>query len=387
MANSQHLEQVRKGPEFLNKWREARPREQLDLRGASLKKIDLQGADLSVVNLSGSDLDEADLTGAELIESDLSSASLLGAILVDASIVHATLYRCNLSFADLEGADLEGADMEDVDFERAYLVGANLRYASLRGAKLFQTDLSYANLDGAVMGFTTISDCDVRLVDGLENVTHEGPTSIGIDTILRSEGDIPHAFLRGCGLPDHIIDFVDSIAKKPIQFYSCFLSHSTKDKAFARHLFDKLQGAGVRCWYFPESARTGEPLREEINRAIHFYDKLVIICTRNSLNSQPVIDEIEEGLQREQEEKTRRHNDEEKVVKGEWTQDEFARQRYHTKVLFPIALDDYVFADWNHPLKFELPKNRVIGDFRGWEDFKTFDRAFQKLLNDLNSTD
>jgi hypothetical protein len=35
--------------------------------------------------------------------------------------------------------------------------------------------------------------------------------------------------LRGCGVPDEFIAQIASLFIKPIQFYSCFISYSSKD--------------------------------------------------------------------------------------------------------------------------------------------------------------
>ena len=48
-----------------------------------------------------------------------------------------------------------------------------------------------------------------------------------------------------------------------------------------------------------ESARWGEPVWGEIDTAIRHYDKLVVICSQDSLQSVPVIREIERGMQKE----------------------------------------------------------------------------------------
>ena len=347
MANKKHLALAEKGSHAVNDWRQKNPKIIPDLSNANLKFADLRGANLE----------------------------------------NALLMSANLSDSSLRNANLKGADLWNALLEDAVLIDANLQNAELSLATFANTDLERANFTGATMGYTTIVACDLTEVVGLDTIVHRGPSSIGVDTLQFSLSMLPHSFLKGCGLPDHIIEFVESVARKPIQFYSCFLSHSAEDKPFAKHLYDKLQGSSVRCWYFPESARTGEKLWDEINKAIRLHDKLVIICTSNSLNSEAVIKEIKEGLRREQEEVVRRNQDAENVVSGKWTQEEFARRRYHTRVLFPIALNDYVFTDWDHPLKYELQKSRVIGDFRNWEDPKTFDKAFQKLLKDLNSSD
>src|SRR6266852_2840374 len=77
----------------------------------------------------------------------------------------------------------------------ANLVRANLNWANLTGADLSRADLSRAylsgaELSGATVGATTFGNVDLREVKGLETVTHSFPSSIGIDTLYRSEGHI-----------------------------------------------------------------------------------------------------------------------------------------------------------------------------------------------------
>jgi hypothetical protein len=59
-------------------------------------------------------------------------------------------------------------------------------------------------------------------------------------------------FLRGCGLPETLLEYLPYLLSQPIQFYSCFLSYSTRDQDFANRLYTDLQIRGVRCWFAPE---------------------------------------------------------------------------------------------------------------------------------------
>jgi len=111
----------------------------------------------------------------------------------------ANLVRANLNWADLTGADLSWADLS-----RAYLSGAEL--------------------SGATVGATTFGNVDLREVKGLETVTHSFPSSIGIDTLYRSEGHIPEGFLREAGVPAILLDYLPSLLSQPIQYYTCFIS-------------------------------------------------------------------------------------------------------------------------------------------------------------------
>ena len=95
----------------------------------------------------------------------------------------------------------------------------------------------------------------------------------------------------------------------------------------------------------------------EIDAAIRHYDKLVVICSQHSLQSPPVIREIERALQKE--------------------------DREHTNVLFPVRIDDYLLGDWDHPHKADVV-SKAIGDFRGWENHATYTKAFPRFLDALN---
>ena len=91
---------------------------------------------------------------------------------------------------------------------------------------------------------------------GLETCRHHGPSTIDHRTLQRS-GPLPLAFLRGVGLPDNLIDYLPSLLNQPIQFYSCFISYSSKDQEFAERLHADLQAKGVRCWFAPHDMPIG----------------------------------------------------------------------------------------------------------------------------------
>ena len=374
MANPEHVKIVRQGAESIKKWREENPDTLLDLAGAKFERIDLSPvgvtlADLQGANLSGADLSEANLQLAKLKEADLSGVNL---------------HRAYLNQTDFTEVNLSGAWIPEAIFDGAWLFNTNFEGSLLLSAKFRQCHFDRTRMSDAKLGLTVFADCDLRSVAGLDKVVHYGPSTIGIDTILRSQGDIPREFLQGCGLPDHAIEYVKSL--KPTEFYSCFLAHSSEDESFVEYLHNKLQDAGVRCWYFRKSARTGQKVWEEIDLGIQDCDKLAVVCSVNSLNSEPVIEEIKKALNREQKEATRRLRDSERVEKGEMSLQDSQRQRYRTRILFPIMIDDYLLRHWKHSLQVTL-KDRVAGDFRGWDDPKKFRQAFDKLLEDLQAKD
>lgn len=79
------------------------------------------------------------------------------------------------------------------------LRNADLRNAILSSADLSNAILSSANLSSAKIGRTVFVDVDLSEVKGLETIEHQAPSSIGIDTIYKSKGNIPYKFLLDGG--------------------------------------------------------------------------------------------------------------------------------------------------------------------------------------------
>jgi hypothetical protein len=48
-------------------------------------------------------------------------------------------------------------------------------------------------------------------------------------------------------VPEEFVAYIGSMVGRPIEFYSCFISYSTKDQVFADRLYADLQAKGVRC--------------------------------------------------------------------------------------------------------------------------------------------
>jgi hypothetical protein len=143
--------------------------------------------------------------------------------------------------------DLRGADLRRVDLCGTHLRGAILDETILRRANLTGADLRGADLPGARMEGTTLGDLDLSTVRGLEMIQHEGPSTIGINTLYRSKGNIP----------EDMITYSKSLVGRPFEFYSCFISYSSRDEALAQRLHADLQDKGVRCWFAPEDLKNG----------------------------------------------------------------------------------------------------------------------------------
>jgi uncharacterized protein YjbI with pentapeptide repeats len=316
MADEEHLAVLRQGSEAWNAWREQNPKVRPDLSRSYLYRADLSGVDLSGVNLSRANLSEA------ILYWDPPGRTVSEAIGV------------------LYGADLSGADLSRADLSRANLTWADLFEANLSGARLIET---------------VFADVDLSATKGLHDCKHRGPSVIDHRTLQRS-GQLPLSFLRGCGLPDNLIEYLPSLLNQPIQFYSCFISYSSKDEEFARRLHADLQDKGIRCWFAPEDMKVGDRIRTRIDEVIRLHEKLLLVLSANSIDSDWVEKEVETALEKE------------RVTKS--------------TVLFPVRLDDAVM-DSETGWAADIRRSRHIGDFRGWKDHDGYRKAFERLLRDL----
>jgi len=338
MANQVHIDILKQGVAAWNRWREEHPEIQPDLKDANLYKSNLSGA-----NLDGAILKRANLNKV---------------ILTKTTLIKASLNFANLSYGDLRDATFHGADLSDATLHRANLSGADLSearllFADFSDATLHQTDLRAASILKTVFG-----NLDLREVKGLDAMKHRGPSMIDIATIYRSRGLIPEIFLRRAGVPDSFLEVMSSIVNRPIEYYACFISYSSKDQAFVERLYTDLQSKGVRCWFAPEDMKIGDEIRARIEESIRMYDKLLLVLSEHAVNSVWVKDEVEAALEKE--------------------------EQQGTLVLFPIRLDDTVMQTiqaWAATIR----RRKHIGDFTRWKQHDDYQQAFVRLLRDLKA--
>jgi uncharacterized protein YjbI with pentapeptide repeats len=296
------------------------------LRGDTFAGYDLRGADLGEAVLGSACLDEADLRGANLTGANLNEASLRGTRLGGANLTRASLIR-----VILEAADLQGAVFNE---------------ASIGSTILIDTDIS-------------------GLVDAVPPVTHMGASAVDFRCIIRSVRalNLRH-FLLKTGMPEVFAEYDVSCAqsmsfnimKRFLQ--STFISYGAPDEGFARKLYEVLHKNGVTTFFFAEHAVPGQKLHRMMRDGINAHDRMILVCSRASLNRTGVQNEIEEILARE------------------------AREGGEA-LLIPVRVDDYVLHDWK-------PKNagiaqavrdRVVADFRGSDrDPTVFEGGVLRLL-------
>lgn len=316
MADQCHLNKLMEGVTAWNKWRNEHSEILPDLREAKL-----HGKPLARMDFRHTNLDFADLSNANLSDANLCSASLKSA----------SLYQTNLS-------------------------GAKLRNALLHKTYLKETILQRTNFHKALLLETAFLNVDLKETINLDTVVHLGPSTIGIDTIQRSRGKIPDAFLIRAGVSEQLLDCIYSLGFAPFDYYTCFISYSSQDKHFVEMLYRDLRKAGVLCWYAPESLNAGDKFPAEITEAVQSGEKLLVVLSKNALKSDGVKQEVILARQRE--------------GKGK------------REVLFPIRLDSAILhsaIEWAAPIR----KRRHIRSFENWQHPPNYQKMLIGLLNDL----
>lgn len=299
---------------------------------------------------------------------------------------HANLRGCKMVASDFfsanfRGADLTGADLRDANLYTALFEGANLSDANLAGANLTSAELTELKADnieltGSSFGHCKIIDVDLSSASGLADIGHHAPSAISSTTIRLTAAGLGTApeyrrhdfltFLNRAGLDEDLLPVVNSWIGKPVEFYSVFLSHSSKDKAFTRLLYDDLRRLGVNCWLDEKQILPGDSIMSEVDRGIRLWDRLILICSRNSLSPNSgwwVEQELERALAKER---------------------ELRRTGIEARMIIPVTIDDYVFSEWSGRYRATVLE-RHVADF---QDTSTehYSESLASLVAALNAS-
>lgn len=326
---------------------------------ANLRQTDLQGHDLKDFDLRRIDLQAAVLRDANLI-----SASLVDTHAEEADFSGAVCRNADFCMTYHAGARYDGVDFRYAKFELMGFPGCSLERVNLRLASFKNVDFMNATMHGAVLDETSFVNCDLSQVVGLSTWRHLGPSMFDFATLLQSRKVLPESFMREAGVPEIIIDYLPSLIGEPIQFYSCFISYSSVNISFANRLYADLQARGIRCWYAPDHMSIGSRIRDTIDQSIRIYDKLILILSKDSIQSDWVEAEVEAALEKERE------------------SNRIAERDSRIITLFPISIDDAVNST-SRAWARNLVRTRNIGDFTNWKDPDCYTKSLERLINDL----
>ena len=354
MANPEHEAILQEGVAAWNRWRLNNPDLVPDLSGAILARKDLPTIDLRRANLTN-----AVLCGAYLVEANLWKADLSGS-----NLGHLTVWR---TMTDSQTGRTNGHMhfvLDGADFTDAVLAEATLANARA-GAVLFKnTNLDRTEFYQATISECLFIDCDLSSTD-FRQARFAGYSTIDPRTLRRSK-NLPRLFLRGCGLPEAFIDYLPSLLNQAFSFYSCFISYSHADRVFAERIHNRLQAAGIRCWLDEKQLLPGDDIYDQVDRGIRFWDKTILCCSKASLTSWWVDNELGTAFEKEQ------HLMKERNSK--------------IQTIIPLDLDGYLFGnEWRVGYCAQL-RRRLVADFNGWEqDVPKFDRGVDSVIRALRA--
>jgi hypothetical protein len=158
----------------------------------------------------------------------------------------------------------------------------------------------------------------------------------------------------------------DPSADQAPRFYSCFISYSHADKAFARRLYERLSSIGIKCWLDSHKMLPGDDVYEMVDGGIRHSDKVLLCCSRNSLRSWWVDNEIDTAFAKERQLMDQRG------------------KRY--LAIIPLNLDGFLLSDdWQSGKKRPL-LSRLAANFTGWaESGSKFNEEAERVVMALRA--
>jgi len=363
--------------------------------GTVFKKTDLFKANFSGSNfinsiflgcdLCGANLNTATLSGCAIHASRMNEAVLCGAVFNEGHILDTSMEKANavgakLSMMTVAGADASGSHFNDALISQCSLQRINLTDASMEGASISnslllgvqfcRTKLAGCSFRGVKLADVRIVDTDITaLCDAESSIDHTGPSMVDFLSIVKSiRSPNLGRFLRKTGMPEVFVEYSIDCARSLDPgiifslFQSTFISYGGPDEPFARKLYEALLRNGVTAFLFSEHGVPGEKLHQMMHKGVNEHDRVILVCSKASLLSKGVLNEIEETLARE------------------------ARDG-GVSYLIPIRLDGYVFEaelEVVKPFVARALRDRVVADFEGTDkDDAKFCEVLQRLLSAL----
>lgn len=342
----------------------------VDFRLSKFDHCQIDRCILKNVEFAVTQFSDLKLSDCKIDNTRFDRAAFKNVIFNGSTFSDSTFTNSNLSFIEFISCQLDGTIFLESDLGNSVFSHTTLFNSSFNNASLERVEINLSSMKG--VSFLAVD------LSGFINasIQHFGQSYIDYTsiakTILRNPAhplDInPYTnligFMGSCGMPNIVaIYFIESIRSiQPNQLRSLmrstFISYGSPDEGFASTLNMDLKANGVTTFFFPMNAQFGEKLHLTMKR-IDEYDRVILICSKQSLERAGVQYELEKVIERE------------------------ARDG-GAPCLIPVALDDYIFNEWmpaRSYLKQEI-LNRVVADFRDPRNYKSqFLRLLQTLKN------
>lgn len=145
-------------------------------------------------------------------------------------------------------------------------------------------------------------------------------------------------------------------------YNSLFISYGGPDEYVAAKINAYLKNQGIKTWFFPDDALPGQKLHRVMYEGVNDHDRVLLLCSQQSLSRSGVLNELERVLEREAKEGG-------------------------SEILIPIALDKFVYSDWapNRPDLAKQIRSRVIIKIEGTQiETEDSQKQLSKLVTVLS---
>ncbi|QDW35784.1 toll/interleukin-1 receptor domain-containing protein [Bradyrhizobium sp. KBS0727] len=325
----------------------------INLRDVDLRNADLTDRDLSNVDFSGSNLSKVDFSRSRLDSRDI-NGTFTG---------YTDLTGCNLTRSKWAPSRLHYVRANNADFSHAEFNGVTLDHCQLQNAKFAKTliaaefdstDIKGADFKDSYIFASSFFGMDLSAADNLNLASYHGDSRIDYQTIKLSQS-VPPPLLAACGVAAFHIPYIDAISKNSAKHPSCFISYSAHDHKFIERFRNELSNNGIRTWFAPRDLSFGASTRDVIEAQIRSHDRLIVVLSKSSLQSQWVQFEVETALELE------------RRKKGE--------------IIIPVCIDDSPFksrVSWAR----HLVRTRNIARYENWaRSDSSFIREFVRRIS------
>lgn len=159
------------------------------------------------------------------------------------------------------------------------------------------------------------------------------------------------------------------LQRPPLKTSSCwesaFISYGSPDQPFAEKLNSALKKRGVHTFFFAHDTTPGEKAHHFMSKGVNEYDRTILVCSQQSLERLPVLNELDLVLSRE------------------------SREGGSSR-LIPVTLDRYMYDGWTPRTKYlktSVLDRSVCNFMESEKDEAQFDLALEQLLLALRRKD
>jgi uncharacterized SAM-dependent methyltransferase len=217
------------------------------------------------------------------------------------------------------------------------------------------------------------SEIDFPVEDTIRLYLTRKYTRHGIEALLDECGFLPLAQEQSMFASAHssfsfgmsVMLLQPSQGKISKHWESAFISYGTPDQPFAEKLNKALIERGIKTFFFPLDNIPGEKAHQFMHQGVNEFDHTILVCSQQSLERLPVLNELDLVLARE------------------------SREGGSNR-LIPVTLDRYVYDGWsphNKHLKTTVLDRSVCDFIYDNDDETRFNVALDQLLSALRHKD